>query len=331
MKILLIIVSRIGDTLFVTPSMRAIKQKYPDSELTVLGHPKRYQVLEHLPFIDKLGSITKKRALFRGYLSNSMYDLAFVYGFDTPLVSYAIRTSKKVISFTQKDYTINKSLYKKVHIPKINSQHVIYQLAQLIYAIGLKVNNGRISYNISHQESLLADKIINNLAKKSEIKIGLQISGFPTKKNRNWPVDNFVSLGRQLINRHNNIKFILFGSHIDKQKTDKFINEIGDASYSLAGKYSLRESAAIMSKTDLYIGVDTGPTHIVSAFNIPIIALYRSTCPHVLTGILDHPHYYPIDHPQSCNCNTDMPMDQITVKTVFDTVIYAMREARVTT
>ena len=54
MKILVVIVTRIGDTLLATPSIRAIKQKYPDSELTVMAHPNRYQVLENLFFIDKL-------------------------------------------------------------------------------------------------------------------------------------------------------------------------------------------------------------------------------------------------------------------------------------
>lgn len=321
MKILVIIVSRIGDTLLTTPSIRAIKQKYPDSKLTVLAHPKRYQVLKNLPFIDKLGKITKRSALFKGYLSGNKYDLAFVYGFDMPLISYAIRISNKTISFTQKDNSINKNLYKEVSIPDFNDKHVIYQLATLVQSVGISVDNGRLSYEVSNKEEMLANKIIDKIANKDEIKIGLQVAGFPTKQNRNWTIENFISLCQQLVKKVENVKFILFGSNYDKTTIDKLTRVVGDKSCSVAGQYSLRESAAIMSKVDLYIGVDTGPTHIVGAFDIPIIALYRSTCPSALTGILNHTCYYPVDHPRSYNCDVDMPMDEITVDAVFRKVV----------
>ena len=45
-KILVIIVSRIGDTLLTTPAIKSISGHYKDTEITVLAHPKRYTVLQ---------------------------------------------------------------------------------------------------------------------------------------------------------------------------------------------------------------------------------------------------------------------------------------------
>ena len=315
--------------MLATPSIRAIKQKYPDSELTVMAHPNRYQVLENLFFIDKLKKITKKYAAFQGYFSGAQYDFAFVYGFDKSLVSYAIRVSGKVISFTQKDQKINKKLYKEVPVPKFDSQHVVYQLAKLVESMDVYIDNRRLSYSVYSVEDEFANSWITKISKSDDIKIGLQVAGFPTKQNRNWPIKSFISLCQQLGNEFENIKFILFGSSDDEQIIGELTNAIGDKAYSLAGKFSLRESAAIMSKIDLYVGVDTGPTHIVGTFDIPVIALYRSTCPHTLTGALDHPCYYPIDHPKAYVCSKDMPMREITVDNVFATTVVAMQDSGV--
>ena len=58
-SILFIIVTRIGDTLFTTPAIRAAAERYPNAEITVLAHPKRAEVLLNIPFINKVGIIEK--------------------------------------------------------------------------------------------------------------------------------------------------------------------------------------------------------------------------------------------------------------------------------
>jgi heptosyltransferase-3 len=65
-KILIIIVSRIGDTLLTTPAIKSIANYYGDAEITVLGHPKRYKVLQYLPFVHCTGSISKKKRFLEG-------------------------------------------------------------------------------------------------------------------------------------------------------------------------------------------------------------------------------------------------------------------------
>ena len=42
------------------------------------------------------------------------------------------------------------------------------------------------------------------------------------------------------------------------------------------------ESAALVSRASLVIGVDTGLSHMGWAFSVPVIALFGSTCPYRL-------------------------------------------------
>ncbi len=67
LSFLVINVSRIGDTLLATPAIRAIARAYLDARIDALCHPKRAEILEHLPLIGRVGTITKHAALARPY------------------------------------------------------------------------------------------------------------------------------------------------------------------------------------------------------------------------------------------------------------------------
>ncbi len=130
MKILIINVTRIGDTLFGVPSIRAIAQHYPGAEITVLAHPNRYEVLEHLPYVQHAGGITEKSCLVSRW-SGKQYDKAFVWGFDAPLIRYAARVSKEVIAHRQPDAAVNKLIDHIVDPLRHKANHVVKQLLTL--------------------------------------------------------------------------------------------------------------------------------------------------------------------------------------------------------
>src|SRR6266508_2483129 len=125
LSFLFINVSRLGDTLFATPAMRAVENAYPGCRMVVLGHPKRFDILRGLPFVKDAGSITKRRALWRGWFGGRSFDYAFVYGFDEPLVRYALRVADRVVAFRQKGAELNRRLYRCVDVPPFQSEHSV--------------------------------------------------------------------------------------------------------------------------------------------------------------------------------------------------------------
>jgi ADP-heptose:LPS heptosyltransferase len=58
------------------------------------------------------------------------------------------------------------------------------------------------------------------------------------------------------------------GSYIEKNTKASVLN--------LIGKTSLLQSAAIMSKSNLFIGHASGPTQLAAAMGVPIVAIYAS-------------------------------------------------------
>jgi ADP-heptose:LPS heptosyltransferase len=89
----------------------------------------------------------------------------------------------------------------------------------------------------------------------------------------------------------------------------------------------LRETAAILSLNDLYVVVDSGTTHIMSAFDIPLVGMYHCLSSSRLTGPMDHPKLYVIDHPRlDHDCTEVTPMAEIAVESVMKQVNRALRE-----
>ena len=325
-KILVIIVSRIGDTLLTTPAIESISGHFKDSDITVLAHPKRYTILQHLPFVHNVGFISKNTAIWKGRFGKK-YDLAFVYGYDKNLVLYALRVSNRVIAFKQGNDKIDNRLYKSVEFPTSKNMHFVDIFMALPQAIDIHVDNKRLSLSLTKDDELFAENILTENKLSNKLLIGIQAVSFPTKAYRDWPTECFLELCKKIIDKNPNVHFLIYGGRAEKEKEklDWLFNGLSGYATSFIGM-PLRETAAVMSKTCLYIGVDTGPTHIMSTFNIPMIVLFHCKLKSEIYGALEHPCYFAIDHPNKKNCSETSAMSDISVKTVLEAVNKALND-----
>lgn len=327
-RILVIHVSRIGDTLLATPALDALARAHPQAEITILAHPKRAEILRHLPFLARVGVIDKRTAPWRGRLAGRRYDLGIVYGFDQPLVRYALRVCRRVVAFRQGDADIDRRLRPAVAPPAFQSEHSVDQLLRLPGALGIAPTRRRLHYRVTPAEAGDARaRLAASPVAACRPLIGLQVASFPTKAYRDWPVEHFAALCQHILERWPDSGFVIFGGSEEKQRTQWLATQLGSRALLLAGRLTLRQTAANMSLLDLYVGVDTGPTHLMSSFDIPLVGLYHGFSRSALIGPLDHPCVYVVDHPRAGpDCPTEAPMSEISVDTVFARVEQALTE-----
>ncbi len=325
--ILYINVSRIGDTLLVTPAVRAVASRWPEARIHLLAHPKREEVVRHLPFVKRTGSIEKRRARFMGRLPGKPYDLALVCNFDAALVEYALRVAHRVIAFRQADETLNHRLFRSVEHPALQTTHAVDIQLLLPAAAGAAPAGKALSYHVTDDEARWAQHFLSgqNLTDRHPL-IGLQVASFPTKAYRDWPPGHFSELCRRIRTAWPTAYFLIFGGDLERDRTEALAAELGSAATLCAGKLSLRETAALMNRIDLYVGVDTGPTHLMGALHRPMVALYHGFSPSRVLAPLDHPCLYAIDHPLADNCTPGTPMGDITVDRVWAAVQLALAE-----
>lgn len=326
---LFINVARIGDTLLATPAMRAVAAAYPGCRITVLGHPKRVEVLEGLPFLERVGGITKNTAPWRGRIGGRRHDYAFVYGSDEPLVSYALRVAERVVAFRQRNDALNGRLYRCVQEPEYHSRHAVHHRLSLVEAIGVRATGLRLSYRVTPGESAWAQaRLAADVPAGASPLVGLHVATFPKKTFRRWPIEHFALLADRIAGEWPGAHFLIYGGDEEPARVQWLKERLTGHATLYAGRLNLRESAALMSLTDLYVGLDTGPTHIMSAFDIPMVSLHHCRLPSRVIAPLDHPCCHAIDHPRldRGDCTDETPMSEIDVETVFAAVRAALTE-----
>ncbi len=327
-RVLYINVSRIGDTLLVTPAVRAVAQAFPSAQIDLFGHPKRAEILQHLPFVSQVGSISKQRAPWLGRLTGKLYDLAFVCGYDAPIINYALRVSQRVIAFRQADESLNARLFRAVEHPAFQTEHAVRIQLRLPAAAGILPAGLHLAYSVSAEERAWArQKLQKDLPQRATPLIGLQVASFPTKAYRDWPLAHFIALTERIRTNWPQAHFLIFGGGEEKARTMALAAHLGAAATHYAGQLTLRQTAALMNELDLYIGVDTGPTHIMGALHRPLVALYHGYSPSRVLAPLDHPCAYIVDHPLADRGATpETPMADITVDTVWNAVSQALSD-----
>lgn len=316
-RILVINIARFGDTLLVTPVLKALKAQWPEATLDVFAHKKTASVIENLPFVDSIHHFSKKKAAWLKYISRRQYDLALVYGSDDALVDYARRVSALTISFS---YEPGSTDWQTVAPPE-QLMPAQQERALLANAAGVEVTDWRLDYCVTPQECEFASQFLAEKGLQNKSLIGFQLQSFPAKAYRDWPVSSFKAIADRLSEAYPGSHILLLGGPEGKATADALAAKLGTAATSLAGALTMRQNAAVMSQLSLYLGVDTGPTHLAGALGIPMVAMYHAFHPGRFLAPQQHPALIVIEHPVDyANASREEPMSKIDVDTVWNAI-----------
>lgn len=343
-RILVIHVARFGDTLLTGVAIRALKQAYPNAEIDFLGHPKRFDIIRGLPELSHVGAISKKTALFKGWCSQLLgrkpYDLAVIWGHDAAIHRYAQRVARHLVVQQIKDEATNQSLRTGGHeVLKMLSDKDLpladWLLTLVERGLGITTPNRQVTYTVLPAEKAWAQEwLAQAFAGISDPEafplIGLIIESFPTFKHRDWPIEHFVALCRGIVDQYPQARFVLLGSQLPKQKITALKSVMGQRMVHGADRLTMRESGAIMSCLDLYIGIDTGPSHVAAGIGVPMVCLFHCARrgPLVLSPV--RPEVVTmLEHPcDDTACSFETSMGELHPDRVLKAVISILQRAR---
>ncbi len=106
------------------------------------------------------------------------------------------------------------------------------------------------------------------------------IAPFTTRPQKHWFNDAWVRLIDQC-QQQLKLPIIMLGGPADKDSAKMIASE--SSVINLTGKTSIPQAAALIANCQLLIGVDTGLTHLGTAFKRPTICLFGSTRPYLQT------------------------------------------------
>ena len=87
-----------------------------------------------------------------------------------------------------------------------------------------------------------------------------------------WPLDRFEAVGRDILGS-GSAEVMVVGGPDEREPAERLVATWGEGIVA-AGAFDVHGSAALLRMADLYLGLDTGSTHLASAVGTRIVGLY---------------------------------------------------------
>jgi len=270
----------LGDVLLTTPLLHSLKQAYPDAQLDVLVYRNTAGMLEGNPDIDHIIT-TPNRPKFADYwhLLRQLfrrYDLAIAtQAGDRPFLYTLLAAPLRVAVVPPKNTT---GWWKRFFVQRWtefdDNTHTVLQHLKLMDLIDVPSIFTLIPPQISDTRQLAEQ--FPFLAYNTGYAV---LHTYPQWTYKQWTVEGWVEVGLYL--NKLGVKVVLSGGTAQEEidYVGNIQRQLSEDTINLAGQVSLAQLAHIIAQAKLYIGPDTGITHLAAATGIPVIALYGPTNP----------------------------------------------------
>lgn len=93
---------------------------------------------------------------------------------------------------------------------------------------------------------------------------------------KNWGDGNWTHLLARASERHPGLALAMVGSADERARAERLLSAWKGPSADFCGALGVRESAALLAQTDLFVGHDSGPMHLAAAMQVPCVAIFSS-------------------------------------------------------
>lgn len=265
----------IGDVVFTIPALRSIKEGYPESFIDVVVGDAPLKLLEGNPYLNSLKPRPKNFAQMKNFLKEikkTHYDLCFSFSSkstELAVLSLLSRCRRRYGFFNPLTFPFFTS-----HLKENTNDHTAKDYLKLAMLGGGRKVPIIPEIFISEGEIHRAQERIETMLGKEKTNVFGVLLGGSTSYKRWHP--NILKDLLDLLEREG--KILLFGG-----KELKNIGEVVRMGrrniYNLAGSLSLREAIALLKLCSVFIGHDSGLTHIAAALGVPTIGIYMVTDP----------------------------------------------------
>jgi ADP-heptose:LPS heptosyltransferase len=278
-RVLLISATALGDTLFSTPAIRALKEKFPAWELEVLAHRVFGALLAHNPHVSRIYTYPGRNRRLLGLardLSLRAYDLVIIlHGNDPEATLLAHLTGSPFIIGSAR------SPLSMVYAAGVAAtdpyEHAIERRLDYVRLLGAETADKRMDLCLPPGETERAAAILTeNFGQAPTRLMALHPTGSDPYKW--WPAANFIELGN-FLHEHYQASLLIISGAKDRNNAEAIAARLCGPTLVTGGRYPLLTVAALLSHCRLLVANDSGPLHMGLALKVPTLALLGADDP----------------------------------------------------
>jgi len=283
-KILVIAMPYLGDVLLATPLIHSLRAAYPNAQIDVLVFKNTQIMLEGNPDISTVITALH-RATFREQCQLiwqifRRYNAVFTLPTNDRAFFYSLLAAPlRINAVPPKSKTGGWKRFFVTHWVEFDDDktHTVLQHLKLLDLVGIKP-----------YYKLVPPQTNKKFPLPPNLKYAI-LHCCPQWTYKQWTTENWLSVVNHLLSL--NITPIFSGGNAPDEMAyiENLTSQLAETVINLAGKTSLAELTEIITNAQLFIGVDTGATHLAAATGVPVIALFGATNPVVWSP-------FPIDY-----------------------------------
>ena len=296
MRILLIRLRLIGDVVFTTPAIGALRRHFPTARLTYLVEPPAEPVVRHHRALNDIILATRPRGLARTAcdlqlarrLRAERYDVAIDFhgGPRSALLTWASGAPQRIgydLPGRRWCYTTRVPWTRSLTPPR----HSVLNQWDLLAPLGIgapdRARDAAMMPIDPGADARVADRLrAAGIEPAAPIVVMHVSAGNPFRR---WPAGSFATVAAELARDDRRRRVIVTSGPSEAAAAEAVAAQArrlaGDAAGGIVrtGEFDLAELRSLVGRAALYIGGDSGPLHIASTTDTPIVALFGPTLP----------------------------------------------------
>lgn len=274
-RVLVVSTTGMGDCLWGTPAIRAIKKTFPRLEIDLVVNKAWLSLFELNPYLNNIYDYSNEWYLqpFLGLkLLGRHYDAIYIF--------HTNRNFRRMLPWLPSVpiWTHqNHEWIPESHRMKIDDKvHGIQKRLIMLEQFGVKPDGGQMEIFLDQADLDSSQKLLKefNFTKGEYVYLNLGAS----VERKRWMVERFKELASRIL-KATSWNIILGGGPNDKNRAQQIAKELNTTRVMDVCSQPLMVDAGIISKAGLMVTSDTGPMHIGFAMSTPIVALFGTISP----------------------------------------------------
>lgn len=296
MRILLVRLRQIGDVVFTTPAIHALRRRFRDAHLAYIVEPAAAPVVLHNPNLNDVIIAPRARGLsglmadveLGRRLKAARYDIAIDFH-GGPRASLLTWLSGAPVRIGYEIAGRGWMYTRRIARPReLRRRHSVENQWDLLNALDIgpperSIDPVEMPADAATTAAVEARLRQNGVGAHDQIVVVHVSAGNPFRR---WPIEHFVALIAKLAADDLTRRFVVTSGPSEGDAASRVIagarSALGhDAAERVVscGELSLAELRALLDRAALYIGGDSGPLHIAATTKVPIVGLYGPTLP----------------------------------------------------
>lgn len=281
-KILIVRPDALGDMVFTLPLITALKQYFDGVEMWVLASPYTRGILDGHSDVDGVIEDWKNfKEKSPGKTRKDYVAAIKSYGFDAVIMVYMDLFYARVMAEASIPVRIGDAgrtgfgRYLTRQCGKVNfrdlSKHEVELNMQLVTPwLGGEILPGKLRVNVTDVARESARQILKDHGWRG----GSYVVIHPSigAGNREWLPERYAQLNDRLQSELG-VEVVFTGGPNERDKTARIVSKCKRRPLNVAGKSSLGELMAILDGAKLVVGAQTGPVHLASALQVPVMSI----------------------------------------------------------